>query len=179
MQPPAPAHTHRSLRGLLVLVATAAQAFTSLAQASDGVDAPGQALYAAPTRPDRVGRMLAAVEVNGSGPYRFIIDLGANRSVLSSRLAEQLGLDAVGTETVQVHGVTGSAIVPMALVDELRVGNLILQDQRCRYWEEASSPTPTASSASMACSNPGSRSTSATTGCASARPTGGERRKAT
>ncbi len=31
--------------------------------------------------------MLAAVEVNGSGPYRFIIDLGANRSVLSSRLA--------------------------------------------------------------------------------------------
>ena len=46
-----------------------------------------QPLYAAPTRPDRVGRMLAAVEVNGSGPYRFIIDLGANRSVLSSRLA--------------------------------------------------------------------------------------------
>ena len=88
-----------------------------------------QALYAAPTRPDRVGRMLAAVEVNGSGPYRFIIDLGANRSVLSARLAAQLGLDATGAATVQVHGVTGSAIVPMALVDELRVGHLVLQDQ--------------------------------------------------
>lgn len=129
MQPPAPVHPIRSLRGLLVLMATAVQAFASLAQASDGVETPEQALYAAPTRPDRVGRMLAAVEVNGTGPYRFIIDLGANRSVLSSRLAERLGLDAVGTETVQVHGVTGSAIVPLALVDELRVGHLVLQDQ--------------------------------------------------
>jgi predicted aspartyl protease len=129
MQPTAPTTTTRSLRGLVVLVATALQAFAPLAQASEGVDALEQALYAAPTRPDRVGRMLAAVEVNGSGPYRFIIDLGANRSVLSARLAEQLGLDATGAETVQVHGVTGSAIVPLALVDELRVGHLVLQDQ--------------------------------------------------
>ncbi len=89
-----------------------------------------QPLYAAPTRPDRVGRMLAAVEVNGSGPYRFIIDLGANRSVLSSRLAASLGLAAAGTGTVEVHGVTGSAVVPMAVVDELRVGTIVMVDQQ-------------------------------------------------
>ena len=129
MKPPAPARMIRSLCGLLVFAATALLGLASAAQASEGVDVLEQALYAAPTRPDRVGRMLAAVEVNGSGPYRFIIDLGANRSVLSSRLAERLGLDATGAETVQVHGVTGSAIVPMALVDELRVGHLVLQDQ--------------------------------------------------
>ncbi len=89
-----------------------------------------QPLYAAPTRPDRVGRMLAAVHVNGSGPYRFIIDLGANRSVLSARLAAQLGLASAGTGTVEVHGVTGSAVVPMAIVDELRVGTIVLADQQ-------------------------------------------------
>jgi predicted aspartyl protease len=111
-------------------VATAVQAFASLAQASDGVETPEQALYAAPTRPDRVGRMLAAVEVNGTGPYRFIIDLGANRSVLSSRLASSLGLAAAGSGTVEVHGVTGSAVVPMAVVDELRVGTIVLVDQQ-------------------------------------------------
>jgi predicted aspartyl protease len=96
----------------------------------DQVVARDQPLYAAPTRPDRVGRMLAAVEVNGSGPYRFIIDLGANRSALSSRLATLLGLASVGTATVEVHGVTGSAVVPMAVVDELRVGSILLVDQQ-------------------------------------------------
>ncbi len=88
-----------------------------------------QALYAAPTRADRVGRMLAAVEINGTGPYRFIIDLGANRSALSPQLAERLGLGADGAETVEVHGVTGPAIVPMARVEQLRVGNIVLIDQ--------------------------------------------------
>lgn len=104
---------------------------SSPAEANDGQPrADDQPLYAAPTRPDRVGRMLAAVEVNGSGPYRFIIDLGANRSVLSSRLATSLGLAAAGTGTVEVHGVTGSAVVPMAVVDELRVGSIVLVDQQ-------------------------------------------------
>ena len=103
----------------------------SPAEANDGQPGAGdQPLYAAPTRPDRVGRMLAAVEVNGSGPYRFIIDLGANRSVLSSRLAASLGLASAGTGTVEVHGVTGSAVVPMAVVDELRVGTIVMVDQQ-------------------------------------------------
>lgn len=99
-------------------------------QATDRVYTGDEPLYAAPTRPDRVGRMLAAVEVNGTGPYRFIIDLGANRSALSSRLAAQLGLTSTGGATMVVHGVTGPAVVPMAMVDEMRVGNLLLEDQQ-------------------------------------------------
>ena len=86
-------------------------------------------LYAAPTRPDRIGRMLAAVEVNGSGPYRFILDTGANRSVLSARLAEALGLVQDDASMVEVHGVTGPATVPSARVAELRIGEIVLQDQ--------------------------------------------------
>jgi predicted aspartyl protease len=103
----------------------------SRAEANDALPvARDQPQYAAPTRPDRVGRMLAAVEVNGSGPYRFIIDLGANRSALSLRLATTLGLASAGSDTVEVHGVTGSVVVPMAVVDELRVGSIVLVDQQ-------------------------------------------------
>jgi predicted aspartyl protease len=115
-----------SLRGLFAFAASLLLVSPVPVSANDGVE---KALYAAPTRPDRVGRMLAAVEVNGTGPYRFIIDLGANRSVLSSKLAEQLGLATADGNTVVVHGVTGPATVPLAQVDELRVGHLVLQDQ--------------------------------------------------
>jgi predicted aspartyl protease len=87
-------------------------------------------LYAAPTTPDRAGRMLAAVEVNGSGPYRFIIDLGANRSVLSVALAAKLGIPHDETSNVEVHGVTGSAVVPLARVERLRIGEILLLDQQ-------------------------------------------------
>jgi predicted aspartyl protease len=126
---PALTESSRATRRALVALAFGLalwSAWPMAARANDGLDS---ALYAAPTRPDRVGRMLAAVEVNGSGPYRFIIDLGANRSALSARLAAELGISTAGGDTVEVHGVTGSAIVPMAQVDELRVGNLVLQDQ--------------------------------------------------
>ena len=129
MQPAVPARTFPNrapfLAAMAVVLASLA-AWPPVARANEGLEAP---LYAAPTRPDRVGRMLAAVEVNGAGPYRFIIDLGANRSALSSRLAAELGLDTAGGQSVEVHGVTGSAVVPMAQVDELRVGHLVLQDQ--------------------------------------------------
>lgn len=129
MQPAVPARTSplRAMpRARLACVLALLAAWPLPVPANEGLEAP---LYAAPTRPDRVGRMLAAVEVNGAGPYRFIIDLGANRSALSSRLAAELGLDTQGNGSVEVHGVTGSAVVPMAQVDELRVGHLVLQDQ--------------------------------------------------
>lgn len=129
MQPAMPARTFPSravLAAPMACVLALLAAWPASVRANEGLETP---LYAAPTRPDRVGRMLAAVEVNGSGPYRFIIDLGANRSALSSRLAEQLGLATGANGSVEVHGVTGSALVPMAQVDELRVGHLVLQDQ--------------------------------------------------
>jgi predicted aspartyl protease len=87
------------------------------------------ALYSAPTDSDQVGRLLASVEVNGTGPYRFILDSGANRSALSSSLAELLGLSADAGTTLQVHGVTGSAHAPSTRVQEMRVGDIVLHDQ--------------------------------------------------
>ncbi len=82
-------------------------------------------LYAAPTREDRSGRISAAVEINGKGPYRFIVDTGANSSALAPRVAEELALPLVAAGVVQVHGVTGSAMLPAVHVESLRAGAIV------------------------------------------------------
>ncbi len=79
---------------------------------------------AGPTRTDRAGRVVAPIFVNGEGPFRFIVDTGANRSVLSVRLAERLGLTSSGEGVV--HSVYGSAPAPLARVDTLSYGALDL-----------------------------------------------------
>jgi len=84
-----------------------------------------EAMYASPTRADRVGRILAAVEINGRGPYRFIVDTGANSSALAPGVAAELGLPPI-EGGVQVHGVTGTAMLPAVHVESLRVGGILL-----------------------------------------------------
>lgn len=76
------------------------------------------------TRSDRLGRVIAPVSVNGQGPFRFIVDTGANRSVLSQQLAEQLGLTS--TSTGEVHSVLDVTSAPFVQVDSLRYQNLAL-----------------------------------------------------
>ncbi|MDX2235000.1 MAG: retroviral-like aspartic protease family protein, partial [Hyphomonadaceae bacterium] len=80
--------------------------------------------YVTPTTSDAIGRVVAPVYVNGQGPFRFVVDTGANRSVLSPRLAGALGLDVAGAPQSPVHGVTGVAPAPIVRVEDLRVGEL-------------------------------------------------------
>lgn len=65
-------------------------------------------------------RMTVEVQVNGSGPYRFVVDSGADSSVVGLRIARALQLPA-GTP-VLLNGVTESARVDRVLVDELSLG---------------------------------------------------------
>lgn len=81
-------------------------------------------MYAAPVRIDRAGRIVAAVEVNGRGPYRFIVDTGANRSAISPRLAQELALPPSRAGAVNLHGVTGYATFPSVEIASLRAGEL-------------------------------------------------------
>jgi predicted aspartyl protease len=103
------------------------------AQATEGNAAGGAAsaepepLYAAPTRLDRVGRVLAAVEINGQGPFRFIVDTGANRSAIAPATVATLGLVLRIEDSVNVQGVTGSAQMPSVTVDSLQVGEIVLR----------------------------------------------------
>ena len=86
--------------------------------------------YALPTRVDRIGRVLAPVMVNGQGPFRFILDTGANRSVLSPKVAEQLNLEPSSDRPIGVHGVTGSAVLPAVDIDSLQAGDLVVVRNR-------------------------------------------------
>lgn len=65
-------------------------------------------------------RLVVDVGVNGSGPYHFVVDSGADTSVIGSRLAKALGLPA--GNPVMLNGVTESRMVDRVLVDSLQVG---------------------------------------------------------
>ncbi|MGD9979305.1 MAG: aspartyl protease family protein [Hyphomonadaceae bacterium] len=101
--------------------------------AAECIDAPDLAAYqqTAPadfavgaTRTDRLGRVVAPVTVNGEGPFRFIVDTGANRSVLSDGLAARLGLTPAGAD--QVHSVHGVITAPLVTVNSIRYGDVAL-----------------------------------------------------
>jgi hypothetical protein len=65
-------------------------------------------------------RMTVEVLVNGRGPYRFVVDSGADSSVVGLRIAHELQLP-VGTPAI-LNGMTASARVDRVLVDELQLG---------------------------------------------------------
>ena len=62
------------------------------------------------TLTDLYRRMTAPVLVDGRGPYAFVVDTGANRSVISSELASRLGLPRGPSEPV--NGAAGVQIAP-------------------------------------------------------------------
>jgi hypothetical protein len=86
-------------------------------------------LFAAPTRLDRIGRVMTNVMVNGKGPFRFVIDTGASRSTLAPHLSRALGLKTSVGRNVMLNGVTGAAEVPTVAVDSLEIGALKFTNQ--------------------------------------------------
>lgn len=65
-------------------------------------------------------RLSVHVRVNGSGPYRFIVDSGADTSVVGLRIARDLQLP-LGTPAV-LNGMTARNLVDRVRVDELSLG---------------------------------------------------------
>jgi predicted aspartyl protease len=82
--------------------------------------------YVAPTQRDRIGRIWAPVYIDGKGPFRLVLDTGANRSVVTYRTAQRLGKAPDLAGGVQLHGVTGTARVPTIKADSVEVGDLLL-----------------------------------------------------
>ena len=85
-------------------------------------------LYASPTDIDGIGRIAAPVMINGQGPFRFILDTGANQSVLTKRVADAVGLLLTPESQLMLHGVTGSLAVPAVKLDSLQTGDLVQRD---------------------------------------------------
>lgn len=89
---------------------------------------PAPVIYAAPTTEDGIGRVMAPVYLNGQGPFLFIVDTGANRTVLSPETARRLGISVDTAARATVHGVTGSEAAPLARVREMRAGRIVRRD---------------------------------------------------
>ena len=94
-----------------------------------GALADPEPLFAAPTRLDRIGRVMTQVMVNGKGPFRFVIDTGASRSTLSPHLAKSLGLTHSVGRNVMLNGVTGAAEVPTVAINSIEIGALKFEHQ--------------------------------------------------
>jgi predicted aspartyl protease len=85
-------------------------------------------LFDSRTRTDRIGRLLVPVTINGQGPFRFVLDTGANRTVLTPQLATHLGLTISTSTKLIMTGVTGSAAVPTVAVGHIKVGDVELKN---------------------------------------------------
>ena len=85
-------------------------------------------LYAIPTLRDRVGRIVAAVTINGRGPFRFMLDTGSNRTVLAQSVLAKLNLAADPDALISVVGVTGSQIAASVHIDSLDAGAMHFRD---------------------------------------------------
>ncbi len=72
---------------------------------------------------DEARRMTVPVFLNGRGPFPFVVDTGANRSVVSQELAAGLGLPSAGQ--VEVHGIAGAESAALAAVRTFKVGEAV------------------------------------------------------
>jgi hypothetical protein len=80
--------------------------------------------FVAPTRRDRIGRIWAPVYINDKGPFRMVLDSGADHSGINARVAEVLGLPPNQSRHVLLRGVTGTAAVPTVRIDSFTVGDM-------------------------------------------------------
>ena len=82
--------------------------------------------FVAPTHRDQIGRIWAPVWINGKGPFRLVLDTGANHSGITAQVAELLGIPFDQSPPVLLRGVTGITTVPTIRVDSFTVGDLML-----------------------------------------------------
>src|SRR6266446_6750775 len=70
--------------------------------------------------------ILLPVEVNGEGPFEFILDTGAGTSLLSSELGQKLGIKILGSKEGQSAG--GAVSVSLGKVSSLAAASAKLDD---------------------------------------------------
>jgi predicted aspartyl protease len=72
--------------------------------------------------------IVAAVMINGRGPFRFMLDTGATRTVLASSTVAKLGLPTPASDRIRVRGVNGLTTVPLVHVASVASGTLQIRD---------------------------------------------------
>ena len=85
---------------------------------SDAGEDPVQSAIDHALERDRYERLTVPVTIDGSGPYRFLIDTGAQATVVTHRIAEELALPRRGQALLVAMG--SAERVELVEVDELR-----------------------------------------------------------
>ena len=80
------------------------------------------------TGEDDALRMTVPVMINGQGPFQFVIDTGADRTVISTELADRLGLPEAGK--ARLHAMGGERDVRLVSVDSVAVSTNVVRDVR-------------------------------------------------
>ena len=78
------------------------------------------------TANDEADRLTVPVRVNGQGPFPFVVDTGADRTVVSNELALALGLKP--GDPVMLNGTGGVDLTPTAQIGQLDVGTREIKD---------------------------------------------------
>ena len=114
---------------LLISAASLAVGSPALAQVLAAPSAPAVGTAKAVDKTDQTedirfrnelyNRMTVPVRLSGAGPFRFIVDTGANRTAISSELASRLKLTA--GESGEMHSTTGVSTVATARLPELQL----------------------------------------------------------
>ena len=68
---------------------------------------------------DQEDRMTVPVKLGGAGPYRFLVDTGADRTAVSRDIVARLKLVSAGG--VQLHSISGVSSVGTARIDNVQV----------------------------------------------------------
>jgi predicted aspartyl protease len=69
---------------------------------------------------DRAARMTVPVTIDGRGPYRFVVDTGAERTVIARELAKDLSLGR--GPSARVHSMSEVSTIDTAIIGKLDVG---------------------------------------------------------
>ncbi len=113
-----------SILSFLTLLATPVAAQTVSGAPAGQTPAVGEVA----TGLDRALRMTVPVMINGQGPFDFVVDTGADRTVISEELAKQLNLPQTGTATL--HAMGGSAKVKLVAIKTVQVSTNIAKHVR-------------------------------------------------
>jgi predicted aspartyl protease len=94
-------------------------AFAAIPTVSSAQDASNTEVVT--TRPDTADRMTVPVRIGTNGPYRFLIDTGSQKTVLSIDIANRLALAPI--EKKRIIGIAGVDMADTAVLDELGLGH--------------------------------------------------------
>jgi hypothetical protein len=93
--------------------------------ANNAVSPPVEVLlYAESTRPDELQRIVVPVMLNEQGPFYFLLDTGATRTVIAKSAVTRLALQTDEQQRVSIRSVSGVMRAPTVLVQSLQVGAL-------------------------------------------------------